>query len=139
VTSARIGYFEVFKSSKTLLANAPSVALATGLGYRTYASHLAVRLISDGAQLRGRADARILAQTPSDHALVSLTAGPLEDLLSRRGPFIIERVELEARRNPAFANRLGGARQHTMPDDIWARVAAVWDRRGWDGLKGFLS
>jgi len=21
-----------------------------------------------------------------------------------------------------------------MQDDIWARVAAVWDRRGWDGI-----
>ena len=34
---------------QTLLENAPSVALATGLGYQAYASHLAVRLISDGA------------------------------------------------------------------------------------------
>jgi len=34
---------------QTLLANAPSVALATGLGYQAYASHLAIRLTSDGA------------------------------------------------------------------------------------------
>ena len=31
---------------QTLLANAPSVALATGLGYQPYATHLAVRLTS---------------------------------------------------------------------------------------------
>jgi len=31
---------------QTLLANAPSVALATGLGYQPYATHLAVRLAS---------------------------------------------------------------------------------------------
>lgn len=31
---------------QTLLNNAPSVALATGLGYQPYATHLAVRLIS---------------------------------------------------------------------------------------------
>lgn len=34
---------------QTLLANAPSVALATGLGYQLYATHLAVRLTSGGA------------------------------------------------------------------------------------------
>jgi GNAT superfamily N-acetyltransferase len=33
---------------QTLLANAPSVALATGLGYQPYATHLAVRLTSGG-------------------------------------------------------------------------------------------
>jgi GNAT superfamily N-acetyltransferase len=34
---------------QTLRANAPSVALASGLGYQAYASHVAVRLIPDGA------------------------------------------------------------------------------------------
>jgi len=37
---------------QTLLANTASVALATGLGYRHYATHLAVRLISEGASER---------------------------------------------------------------------------------------
>jgi GNAT superfamily N-acetyltransferase len=34
---------------QTLLANAPAVALATGLGYQLYATHLAVRLASEDA------------------------------------------------------------------------------------------
>jgi GNAT superfamily N-acetyltransferase len=34
---------------QTLLANTASVALATGLGYRRYATHLAVRLVSKDA------------------------------------------------------------------------------------------
>jgi GNAT superfamily N-acetyltransferase len=34
---------------QTLLANAPAVALATGLGYQLYATHLAVRLTAEGA------------------------------------------------------------------------------------------
>jgi predicted GNAT family acetyltransferase len=34
---------------QTLLANAPSVALATELGYQPYATHLAVQLTSEGA------------------------------------------------------------------------------------------
>jgi hypothetical protein len=76
----------------------------------------------------------VLACAPSDRALGNLAAGPLEDLLSRHGPSIIERVEREARRSPAFANLLGGVWQNTMSDDIWARVNAVWDRRGWDGI-----
>jgi len=76
----------------------------------------------------------VLARTPSDRALGSLAAGPLEDLLARHGPSVIERVEREARQSRAFANLLGGVWQNTMPDDIWARVTAVWDRRGWDGI-----
>jgi predicted GNAT family acetyltransferase len=32
---------------QTLLGNAPSVALATGLGYQRYATHLAVQLTSE--------------------------------------------------------------------------------------------
>jgi len=75
----------------------------------------------------------VLARIPSDRALGNLAAGPLEDLLARHGSLIIERVEREARRNPAVANLLGGVWQNTMPDNIWARVGAVWDRRGWDG------
>ena len=37
---------------QTLLANAPSVALATELGYQPYATHLAVQLTSEGAARR---------------------------------------------------------------------------------------
>jgi GNAT superfamily N-acetyltransferase len=37
---------------QTLLANSASVALATGVGYRQYATHLAVRLTSAGAGAR---------------------------------------------------------------------------------------
>jgi ribosomal protein S18 acetylase RimI-like enzyme len=38
---------------QTLLANTASVALATGLGFQHYATHLAVRLISKGAAREG--------------------------------------------------------------------------------------
>ena len=63
-----------------------------------------------------------------------LSAGPLEDLLAYHGHLIIDRVEAEARRKPLFAKLLGGVWQNIMPDDIWTRVQAVWDRRGWDGI-----
>ena len=32
------------------------------------------------------------------------------------------------------AGRERGVWQNTMPDEIWARIQAVWDRRGWDGI-----
>src|SRR5207249_9413511 len=70
-----------------------------------------------------------LARDRSDEILGMLSAGPLEDLIARHGALLIDRVEAEARRNPLFANLLGGVWQNTMPDDIWARVRAVWDRR----------
>jgi GNAT superfamily N-acetyltransferase len=38
---------------QTLLANTASVALATGLGYQRYATHLAVRLTAEGAERDG--------------------------------------------------------------------------------------
>jgi hypothetical protein len=63
-----------------------------------------------------------------------LSAGPLEDLLGYHGDHVIDRVEKEARSNPAFARLLGGVWQGQMTPDIWARIQSVWDRRGWDGI-----
>ena len=65
--------------------------------------------------------------------LGTLAAGPLEDLLSYHGEAFIARVEAEARSNPKFAWLLGGIYQYQMTEEIWCRVQAVWDRRGWDG------
>jgi hypothetical protein len=63
-----------------------------------------------------------------------LAAGQLEDLLSSHGPAFIERVETEARTDPRFATLLGGVWKSKMTDDVWTRVVAIWDRRGWDGM-----
>ena len=62
-----------------------------------------------------------------------LSAGPLEDLLSRHGMLFIDRVEAEAGANPRFATLLGGVWQSNMSTAIWERVVAARDRRGWDG------
>lgn len=62
-----------------------------------------------------------------------LSAGPLEDLLSKHGEFIIGRVELQAKADPAFARLLGGVWKNSMSESVWSRVQAVWDRSGWDG------
>lgn len=63
-----------------------------------------------------------------------LSAGPIEDLLSKHGESMIAAVEFQARRDPTFAKLLGGVWKNRMSDEIWARLQAVWDRRGWDGI-----
>lgn len=67
----------------------------------------------------------VLARRPSERVLGMLAAGPLEDLLAYAGKFYIDRVELEARRNPAFRHLLGGVWQNRTPDELWRRVEAV--------------
>lgn len=62
-----------------------------------------------------------------------LAAGALEDLLSFHGPEFIDRVEEQAKANPAFAHLLGGVWQSQISDEVWGRVQQVWDRRNWDG------
>ena len=76
----------------------------------------------------------VLAEDQSIPVVQMLSAGPLEDLLSDHGDAVIDRVESEARKNPAFASLLGGVWQSSMSQPIWDRVQAVWDRRGWDGV-----
>jgi hypothetical protein len=71
-------------------------------------------------------------QSPAIHQVLS--AGPLEDLLSTHGRVFIERIEREAIADHSFAQLLGGVWRNRMSEDVWARVQAVWDRRGWDGI-----
>lgn len=63
-----------------------------------------------------------------------LSAGPLEDLLTAHGLVFIERIEREAMADRSFARLLGGVWKNRMSEDVWERVQAVWDRRGWDGI-----
>ena len=62
---------------------------------------------------------------PSHSTFQQLASGPLEDLLSENGPQLIERIELEARKNPAFNLLLGGVWQGGMSNDIWGRIQAA--------------
>jgi hypothetical protein len=71
-------------------------------------------------------------QSPRTQALLS--AGMVEDLLSMHGDKFIDRIEAEARTDPSFAKLLGGVWKSQMSDQLWERVQAVWDRRGWDGI-----
>ena len=72
-----------------------------------------------------------------DHSIrtvQSLSAGEIENLLARNGAEMISLVEAEARRDPSFAKVLGGVWKNRMADEVWSRLQAVWDRRGWDGI-----
>jgi hypothetical protein len=76
----------------------------------------------------------VLRRDSAVHIQEVLSAGPLENLLATHGASVIGKVESEARSNPLFARLLGGVWKNKMTDEIWARVQAVWDRRGWDGI-----
>jgi hypothetical protein len=67
----------------------------------------------------------ILARDPSDVIAGNLAAGPLEDLLSRWGPAVIEAVEAEARSVPQFRKMLGGLWRNVIREDVWDRIQAL--------------
>ncbi|HRG17327.1 MAG TPA: hypothetical protein PLB00_15120 [Pseudomonadota bacterium] len=70
---------------------------------------------------------RVLAKSPPDQVICVLAAGPLEELVAYDGAKFIDRIELEAKRNPAFRNLLGGVWRHDTHEDIWRRVEAARD------------
>jgi uncharacterized protein DUF6869 len=60
-----------------------------------------------------------------DKVVAVLAAGPLEDLLAKRGTEFIDRVEELARKDPKFNHLLGGVWRNTMPDEVWQRVQSI--------------
>jgi len=90
------------------------------------------RLIREAPQDGWRLILAILGLDNSPEIQEVLSAGPLEDLLSYHGESMIGAVEAEAKSDPRFASLLGGVWQSSMPDAIWSRVRAVWNRQGWD-------
>ena len=69
----------------------------------------------------------VLSRNPSDRVLSVLAAGPLEDLIHMHGKRFIDRIETEARRDPAFRALLRGVWKSGIPE-IWARIerAQAW-------------
>ena len=66
-----------------------------------------------------------LKQELSDFCMANLAAGPLEDLLALHGGTVIDWVEIEAKRNPAFDDLLGGVSLGRLSPPTAERVAAV--------------
>ena len=72
----------------------------------------------------------LIRQPLSDDAFGCLAAGPLRNLIEYHGPALIERVEDEARANPAFRRLLRGVWESGTPD-VWARVERVRGAGWW--------
>jgi hypothetical protein len=86
----------------------------------------AVQKFFDGMQSETAEDCwvailAILDREPADAVLGILAAGPLEDLIHHDGARFIDRIELQARRDPAFRHLLGGVWE-SGPEEIWTRV-----------------
>ena len=61
----------------------------------------------------------------SDKVIAVLAAGPLEDLLVKRGVDFIDHVKELARKDPRFNHLLGGVWRNTMTDEVWQRVQII--------------
>jgi hypothetical protein len=61
----------------------------------------------------------------SDKVIGVLTAGPVEDLLAKRGVEFIDRIEELARKDPKFNYLLGGVWRNAMSEEVWQRVQAI--------------
>lgn len=90
--------------------------------------------VNDYPELAWQAIVTAMKQPRMQPYLGILAAGPLEDLLSLHGEAFIERVEKKAAAEQQFAWLLGGVWQYNMSEELWSRVVAVRDLRGWDAL-----
>ena len=76
----------------------------------------------------------VLDRDSSMTTMAVLCAGPLEALLRRHGPRIINRVERRARRDANFMRLLGHVWKDTLSSQIWTRVQSVCDRPSRDDV-----
>ena len=97
-------------------------------------SDLLYDLLEEDPQKAWQMILAIHAEDQSNKINGVLSAGPVEDLLAKHGPSMIETIETHARKSPSFAKLLGGVWGNRMTEEVWNRVQAVWDRRGWDGI-----
>lgn len=70
----------------------------------------------------------VLDRDASHATMAILAAGPLEALLRRHGPRIINRVERRARRDARFTRLLGHVWKNTLSSPIWTRVQSLCGR-----------
>jgi len=61
----------------------------------------------------------LVEAAPDDRVLANVAAGPLEDLLKRASDVLIDRVEVQARRDPKFRRCLTG---------VWVLPPSVRER-----------
>ena len=66
----------------------------------------------------------VLRHQPPVEVIGILAAGPLEDIIEYWGAEFINRIENEARINPAFRHLLGGVWESSTPEN-WRRIETV--------------
>lgn len=67
-----------------------------------------------------------------DRDIAFLAAGPLEDLVTKHGPLLIERIETAARQDRRFRYLLSGiwGKDHTDPE-VWRRIQKFLKNGPW--------
>ena len=83
-----------------------------------------MKLNSDHPEVCWNMILEILIKKPSNNVLSILAAGPLEDLIVSHGCEYINKIENEARINPAFKYLLGGVWKSSTPE-VWSRLQNI--------------
>ncbi|CAA6694908.1 MULTISPECIES: DUF6869 domain-containing protein [unclassified Lentimonas] len=60
-----------------------------------------------------------------DTVISNLAAGPLEDLMNRKGKQFIDRVVVEARQSVKFNNLLGGVWESGIDPEVWQKIESI--------------
>ncbi len=84
--------------------------------------HTMFDAVTDEPDFAWLAILEICRRDPTDEELSLLAAGPVQSLLSWHGTAFIDRILVEAKRNPKFRHLLGGVWSGTVADDVWKRV-----------------
>jgi hypothetical protein len=71
----------------------------------------------------------VLSRKPSSRVIELLAAGPLENLLVKHGPLLIDTIEQSAQRNGDIAVLLGGVWQSEIDPSVWKRVETARSRK----------
>ena len=91
-----------------------------------WATELLVHLIEDEPEVAWGLILALIERAPGGESLSWVAAGPLEDLLCRHGPDLIDRVEALAAADSRFKECLGGVRgSDRMDPSVHERVCAA--------------
>jgi 4-oxalocrotonate tautomerase len=87
--------------------------------------------VFDAPEMAWQAILQIMQHALTAEQLGLLAAGPLETLLAHHGAQLIDRIEAEAKRSPAFAHLLGGVWPRNMAPALWQRVEKARGGKSW--------
>jgi CRISPR/Cas system-associated protein Csm6 len=80
------------------------------------------RLVRDDPTQAWAVVTELVTQSPTDEALFYIAAGPLEDLLAKHGPLVIDVIEHAAKRDPKIRRCLGGVWGNSITPAVWDRL-----------------